>query len=262
MKLLDSRGHAMCEEDEGDPCDVCLRRIQPDRSTNVLRSLSNPIRVKLLYGLAQGMKTDQVAQSLDLTAAELDYHLRALETCGLINRTTDDCALTSHGVFLVEFLELVSERLTTGREVKTPLRCWECGEAEAWATVYPDHFKLWCPSCGGARNERRFLITGQNPVGMSWSEGDVSGLIVEGVRLELDVLGTMLERGRCRECGASLTIVESGDRVKAACPFCGEEFQGPSGKGLDDLVQKVIDAVPAGNLREREGTPPNKTTSH
>jgi len=236
------RGYGMCKEDDGNPSGVHLRRIQPDRSTSLLKSLSNPARVKLLYGLAQGTEPREMMESLGLTVAELDYHLRALHTYGLVTRKADGFALTSRGIWLVEFLEQVSEKLTTGRDTRTPLHCWQCGGAEVWATVYPDHFKLWCPSCGGTENDRRFLITGQNLAAMSWTEGDPKELIFEGVRLEVAVLRRMLERGDCRECGGPLMIVRSGDRVKATCPFCGEQFQGPVGKELDDLVQKMVHA--------------------
>jgi len=74
------RGYGMCKEDDGNPSGVHLRRIQPDRFTSLLKSLSNPARVKLLYGLAQGTEPREMMESLGLTVAELDYHLRALHT--------------------------------------------------------------------------------------------------------------------------------------------------------------------------------------
>jgi len=213
---------------------------------NVLKSLSNPVRVKLLYGLAQGSKVDEIGEEVGLSEAELAYHLRALYTYGLIAHTGsngdtgDGWELTSRGTWLIEFLEEVSEKLTTGRDIETDLRCWRCGE-ELSVTVYPDHFKLWCPGCGGERGSRQILATGQNPIGVSWRDGSMRDTVLEGVQLEIDVLGAMLEREECRECGGSLSIVERDDRVEATCPSCGEQYQ--VGRNLDQFVSKLADAI-------------------
>jgi len=207
---------------------------------SLLRGLSNPLRVKLLYGLTRGTTTDQLRRNLGLTVPELDYHIRALETYGLITSKGTHFALAPEGVWLVNFLEKVSEKLTTGEEIETPFRCWQCERANLGATLYPDHFKLWCPSCSGGENRREILVTGQFPPRTSRTRGDFLGLIPSGIRLEIDVLRSMLERGVCRECGGALSIRDSDGRFKAICPFCGEEYQGPSGKQLDDWVQRIL----------------------
>lgn len=78
---------------------------------NVLKSLSNPVRVKLLYGLAQGTEVDEIGEEIGLSEPELEYHLRALDTYGLIAPSEDredgreGRSLTSRGIWLVEFLE-------------------------------------------------------------------------------------------------------------------------------------------------------------
>ena len=221
---------------------IGLRKIQPDRSVNVLKSLSNPVRVRLLYGLAQGEIPTDMRESLDITGAELEYHLLALETYDLITREGGVFSLSSRGIWLVEFLEEVSEKLALGKEMELPYFCWQCGEARLWATVYPDHFKLWCPSCGGTARDRQILMVGQNPSGMSWTK-EPKDLIKEGVQLELEVIRSMLEKGVCRECGATLSITQSDNRVQATCLFCGEQFQIPSESRLNGLVNKMTRAL-------------------
>jgi Zn finger protein HypA/HybF involved in hydrogenase expression len=213
----------------------------PDRSVNVLKSLSNPVRVRLLYGLAQGTRPGDVCESLDITGPELEYHLLALETYGLITRE-GGVTLSPQGIWLVEFLEGVSEKLTTGKDIESPLTCWQCGEANLWATVYPDHFKLWCPSCGGTEKDRTILMVGQNPSGMSWTQ-EPKKLIIEGVKLEVEVIRSMLKKGKCRECGGKLPITESNAHIVANCQFCGEQFQISTGSELDEIIQKMIYAL-------------------
>ena len=224
---------------------IGLRKIQPGRSVNVLKSLSNPVRVRLLYGLAQGLTPGDLCESLGITGPELEYHLLALETYGFITKDGGDFSLSSQGIWMVEFLEEVSEKLTSSKDMGLPFTCWQCGKARLWATVYPDHFKLWCPSCGGTENDRRFLMVGQNPSGMSWIK-EPRDLIIKGVKLEVDVIRSMLEKGVCRECGSTISITESDDRIEAACPFCGEQYRIPTESGLDRLVNKMIQALDKG----------------
>lgn len=232
------------KEDDPDPGPdrVCLRKVQPDRSVNVLRSLSNPIRMRLLYGLAQGASLSELEVMLGLTKAELGFHLRTLQVYGLV-KPSRLAELTTQGIWLVSFLEEVSEKLTTGEDIETSFTCWSCGKERVQATVYPDHFKLWCPACGGERGRKQILVTGQNQAGSSWQELDLTTLVSEGIREDIDVMLSMFEKVVCRECGAGLNIKEKENRVKAECPYCGEHYQGPTGPQLTEYLNKVYDAV-------------------
>jgi len=62
-----------------------FKKYQPERSVNVLKSLSNPFRVKLLYGLAQNKSTIEAAEDAKITPSEQRFHIHTLKVYGLLD---------------------------------------------------------------------------------------------------------------------------------------------------------------------------------
>jgi len=204
-----------------------FRKYQPERSVNVLKSLSNPVRVKLLYGLAQNKSAIEAAEDIEITPSELKFHIHTLKVYGLLEDGPEGVRLTEKGVFLISYLEEVSEKLTTKEEVEVEYGCEECGERIMRMDVYPDHAKIWCPSCWhrGKRSVNAFV----NLAGYDWKKSDLPTLIREGTRLALKVFSTSIKKSTCIECGATVVYEERDSRLIGKCPYCFEEYSAPAG---------------------------------
>ena len=206
---------------------LVIRKNQPERSVNVLKSLSNPVRVKLLYGLAQNKSAIDAAKDAEITPSELKFHVHTLKVYGLLEDGPEGIRLTEKAIWLISYLEEVSEKLTTKEEVEVEYRCEECGQRKMRMDVYPDHAKIWCPSCW--ERGKRGVVAFVNLTGSDWRKTDLPALIREGTQLALEVFSVSVKKSTCIECGATVEYKERDDRLIGKCPCCLEQYSAPAG---------------------------------
>jgi len=121
----------------------------------------------------------------------------------------------------------VSKKLTAKEEVEVEHRCKECGERKVRMDVYPDHAKIWCPSCW--QMGKRSVIAFVNLAGSDWREADLPALIREGTQLALEVFSASVKKSLCIECGATVEYEVIDGHLIGKCPCCLEQYGAPAG---------------------------------
>jgi len=191
-----------------------------------LRGVSNPIRIAILNKLAEnGSYYHELEKLSGMTSAPLSFHLKTLKSSGLIYQDAKrgKYLITELGLKLLELIDQIAKTLYEFETIELDRYCFSCGEAKMKVDVFPTHFRLWCPKCGG-NHGAKWSFSLLNPFGEEWRLHGVEKLIEMGWKESFKLMKEAVSSGRCINCNAQIEYVFYDDKIEGKCPLCGQHY--------------------------------------
>ncbi len=191
-----------------------------------LRGVSNPIRIAILNKLTEnGSYYRELEKLTGMTSAPLSFHLKTLKSSGLIYQDAKrgKYLITELGLKLLGMIEQIAKALYEFETIELDRHCFLCGEAKMKIDVFPIHFRLWCPKCGG-KHGAKWSFTLLNPFAEEWRSYGVEKLIEMGWKESFKLMKEAVRSGRCINCNAQIEYAFHDDRIEGKCPLCSQHY--------------------------------------
>ncbi len=206
---------------------ISSSKVEVRTYAEILKGLANPIRIMILNKLAKEgeLYYTEIQKITGLPPATLNFHLRTLKSSYLIYQDSSrgKYFITELGKKLLETLKQLANALYNYETVELDRYCFVCGKAKMKVDVYPTHFKVWCPVCGGEHGSK-WSFDGINPFGEEWKRYGLEELIEKGLKETYKLIRESMDTKRCINCNAQIKYVFKEDRIEGKCQVCGQSF--------------------------------------
>jgi DNA-binding transcriptional ArsR family regulator len=191
-----------------------------------LEGLSNPIRIAILSSLAKnGAYYHELAKLTGLSPAPLSFHLKSLKSSGLVYQDARrrKYLVTGLGVKLLALIKQMADALCKLETIDLDRYCFLCSRAKMKVDMFPTHFRIWCPKCGGEHGSK-WSFDLLNLFGEEWRRHGLEKLLEAGWKETFKLMKKAVQSDKCINCNAQIKYVFHGDRLEGECLLCGEHY--------------------------------------
>jgi len=221
LRLLKNRGQVKSAKVTSDVDIMSVKLF-----ARTLEGISNPIRIAILCRLVEnGAYFHELEKLTGLASAPLSFHLKSLKSAGLVYQDANrrKYVVSDLGIKLLEPVKQMAEALNKLETMDLNRYCFLCGKSKMKIDVFPTHFRIWCPKCGGAHGSK-WSFDLINVFGAEWRRYGLEKLVESGWKETFNLMEKAIQSNRCINCNAQTKYVFHEDRIEGECLLCGQRF--------------------------------------